>query len=112
MTDTDLTRLTVNLVPSAMTALEDTAIQTGDNRTDTVNRSLQVYAAVVDAAEMGGGKFAIDHGGGLIEVAVRPARVRRTTTTVGLAVAVLASLLIVLLIVLAVLAFAWLAVTW
>jgi hypothetical protein len=46
----DLTKLTVNLVPNAMAALDRAALVTGDTRTDTVNRALQAYAAIIDAS--------------------------------------------------------------
>ena len=46
----DLTKLTVNLVPNAVKALNHAAELTGDTRTDTVNRALQVYAALIDAS--------------------------------------------------------------
>lgn len=39
-----LTKLTVNLVPAAYVSLLETAKITGDTRTDTVNRALQLYA--------------------------------------------------------------------
>lgn len=61
MTDTaGLTRLTVNLVPRALAALDLAAEHTGDSRTDIVNRALQVYAAVVRAGV--GEVVAYDHG--------------------------------------------------
>jgi hypothetical protein len=39
-----LTRLTVNLTPRADAALTLAARLTGDNRTNSVNRALQIYA--------------------------------------------------------------------
>lgn len=51
-----LTKVTVNLVPRAVDALNAAAEQTGDSRTDTVNRALQMYALLVrdtaDGAEV------------------------------------------------------------
>lgn len=92
---TDLTELTVSLIPDAVMALEDTAFLTGDTWTDTVNRALQVYAKVCDTAEIHGGRFLIaDHRGNLVRITVRP--LRRVTTTFGLAIAVTLSLLIAL----------------
>ncbi len=41
---TGLTRLTVNLTPRADAALRLAAEISGDSKTDTVNRALQVYA--------------------------------------------------------------------
>jgi uncharacterized protein (DUF1778 family) len=46
----DLTKLTVNLVPNAMAALDRAAQITGDTRTDTVNRALQAYVAIIEAS--------------------------------------------------------------
>ncbi len=42
----DLTRINVNLTPRSVAALEFACELTGDNRTDTLNRSVQVYAYV------------------------------------------------------------------
>jgi hypothetical protein len=39
-----LERVTVNLTPGAYRALEQAVRITGDTRTDTINRALQVYA--------------------------------------------------------------------
>jgi hypothetical protein len=44
---TGLTRVTVNLNAPAAAALESASEMTGDSRTDTVNRALQVYAELV-----------------------------------------------------------------
>jgi len=41
------TKLTVNLIPSAVTALEQAAALEGNSQTDTVNRALQTYAFLV-----------------------------------------------------------------
>lgn len=49
----DLTKLTVNLVPRAVAALQAAAETTGDTRTDTVNRALQMYATLCAAADSG-----------------------------------------------------------
>lgn len=47
----DLTKLTVLLTGHAMASLDEAAQICGDTRTDTVNRALLVYAAIVLAAE-------------------------------------------------------------
>lgn len=47
----DLTKLTVYLTQGAVDALNEAAQICGDTRTDTVNRALRVYAAIVLAAE-------------------------------------------------------------
>jgi hypothetical protein len=51
MSDERLTKLTVNLTPAAMAALNHAADATTEHRTDTVHRALRVYAAIVDAAQ-------------------------------------------------------------
>lgn len=60
MTDRDdLTRLTVNLLPVAAEALHAAVRLTELNRTDTVNRALQLYLGVVEAAAQVHGTNAI-----------------------------------------------------
>ena len=39
-----LERVTVNLTPRAVRALDQAVALTGDTKTDTINRALQVYA--------------------------------------------------------------------
>lgn len=53
----NLTKLTVNLTPRAYDALQRAAEVTGDTRTDTVNRALQAYAALVEASHAGGNRM-------------------------------------------------------
>lgn len=43
-----LQRVTVNLIPRALGALHATMTRTGDSKTDTINRALQVYALVLE----------------------------------------------------------------
>lgn len=45
---TDLTKLTVNLTPNAVAALEAAAVVEGLTHTDVVNRALQFWSMVVD----------------------------------------------------------------
>lgn len=40
----DYTRVTVNLVPRSVAAMNAASEINGDNRTDSINRALQVYA--------------------------------------------------------------------
>jgi hypothetical protein len=47
------TKLTVNLVPAAMTALELAALVTEDSRTDVVNRAIQVYEYLMNRVANG-----------------------------------------------------------
>ena len=49
-----LERVTVNLVPRASKALEATTKLTGDTKTDTINRALQVLHVLEDAMARGG----------------------------------------------------------
>lgn len=44
----ELTKMTVNLAPNAVAALEAAAETEGLTRTDVVNRALQFWAMVVD----------------------------------------------------------------
>jgi hypothetical protein len=46
-------KLTVNLVESASRALELAAEITGDTKTDTVNRAIQIYAYIVSEKQQG-----------------------------------------------------------
>lgn len=65
MTDTEtagLTKVTVNLTEGSMDALDTTADALGDSRTDTVNRAVQLYAAVT--ALQVGAKVTFDRAGG------------------------------------------------
>ena len=39
-----LTKVTVNLVPRASVALDEASAITGDTKTETINRALQLYA--------------------------------------------------------------------
>ncbi|MGC7093195.1 hypothetical protein ACPZ19_00880 [Amycolatopsis lurida] len=49
-----LERVTVNLVPRASRALERATQLTGDSKTDTINRALQVLAVLEEAVDNGG----------------------------------------------------------
>lgn len=50
----DLVRLTVNLIPRAYTAMVLASEITGDSRTDTINRAVQLYAYVEHVISNGG----------------------------------------------------------
>jgi hypothetical protein len=52
-----LTRLTVNLTPRSAAALDLAVGDTGDSKTDTINRALQVYAYLEHAITGGGAIF-------------------------------------------------------
>jgi len=49
-----LSRVTVNLTARAAQALDQAAELTGDSKTDTINRALQVYAYLEQVAQAGG----------------------------------------------------------
>ncbi|WP_253669635.1 hypothetical protein [Streptoalloteichus tenebrarius] len=49
-----LERVTVNLTPRSSKALEQTVDLTGDSKTDTINRALQVYAFLEEIMQAGG----------------------------------------------------------
>jgi len=49
----ELTRLTVNLIPKAAEALNHAAALSRDSRTDTLNRALQVYDFLLEAQANG-----------------------------------------------------------
>lgn len=51
---TDLTKVTVNLTPKSMESLERAAALTGDTKTDSINRALEIYASILEVAEAGG----------------------------------------------------------
>jgi hypothetical protein len=52
--DGRLTRVTINLVPPAVQALDELAASTGGNRTDVINRALRVYGWFYAAAGASG----------------------------------------------------------
>lgn len=51
-----LTRVNVNLTQRTMAALESAVMKTGDSRTDTINRAIQVYDLVQDLLGNGDGR--------------------------------------------------------
>lgn len=51
-----LTRVNVNLTQRTMTALDSAVQKTGDSRTDTINRAIQVYDLVQDLLRGGDGR--------------------------------------------------------
>jgi hypothetical protein len=50
-----LMKVTVNLIPRAVEALEAASARTKDSKTDTINRALQVYELVLDLEARSGG---------------------------------------------------------
>lgn len=59
-----LERLSVNLVPRAAHALDETVAQTGDSKTDTINRAIQLYAFIERIIQNGGAVFVRDEPNG------------------------------------------------
>ena len=49
-----LERITANLTPRTSAALKLTVEVTGDSKTDTLNRAIQVYAYLMDLTAKGG----------------------------------------------------------
>ena len=62
-----LTRVTVNLVARSIRALDDIQQATGNNRTDVINRAIQLYAILEEEVDRGG-RLLVDRGDGLIEL--------------------------------------------
>ena len=62
-----LTRVTVNLNPQAMRALEQISSTTKYSKTDTINRALQIYAIVQQIMDRDGGVLRIQHQDGEVE---------------------------------------------
>jgi hypothetical protein len=58
-----LERVTVNLTPRAWNALEATVQRTGDTKTDTINRALQVYNYIEEIMHTGGAVVVQDRNG-------------------------------------------------
>ncbi len=51
-----LTRVTVNFTQRSMLALDSAVRKSGDTRTDTINRAIQVYDLVQDVLKRGDGR--------------------------------------------------------
>jgi len=54
MSTDGVTKWSVKLVSRSTDAMEVASVLTGDSRTDTVNRALQVYAYLMDQIILGG----------------------------------------------------------
>lgn len=57
--DRALTKVTVNLIPRAVDALDAACVRTRDTKTDTINRALVVHNLVLDLVERGGGSLTV-----------------------------------------------------
>jgi hypothetical protein len=54
-----LVKISFNVTPRALAALDRAVIAGGDNRTDTINRALVAYSLLLDLAEAGGGSLTL-----------------------------------------------------
>jgi hypothetical protein len=63
-----LERVTVNLVPRASKALQLAVDITGDSKTDTINRAIQMYAYFEHTVREGGTILVRDQDGGELSV--------------------------------------------
>lgn len=52
-----LVKVTVNLTPRAVEALDQACARTKDSKTDTINRALVVYQIVLELMDRGGGQL-------------------------------------------------------
>lgn len=62
-----LTRVTVNLTRPAVQAMDALSEGTGNSKTDTINRALQIYALIHGIMERSGGSLNIVNADGQIE---------------------------------------------
>ncbi|MEV4624824.1 hypothetical protein AB0J90_00840 [Micromonospora sp. NPDC049523] len=56
-----LVKVTVNLTPRAVDALDLACTRTRDTKTDTINRALVVYNLVLELMERGGGSLTLQN---------------------------------------------------
>lgn len=56
-----LVKVTVNLTPRAVDALDLACARTRDTKTDTINRALVVYNLVLELMERGGGSLTLQN---------------------------------------------------
>ena len=63
-----LTKVTVNLVPLSMIALDEASTLTRDTETDVINRAIQLYAWCEQMVGAGYQLRLVDHHGGAQEV--------------------------------------------
>jgi hypothetical protein len=62
-----LTRVTANFTPRAMASLEKIAADTGDSKTDILNRSVMVYEVFLELLERSGGTLDVTYPDGAKE---------------------------------------------
>jgi hypothetical protein len=59
--------VTVNLTPRSSRALEDAAERSGNTKTDTINRAIQVYGYLEEILQAGGAVYVRERSGGDLE---------------------------------------------
>jgi hypothetical protein len=62
-----LERVTLNITPRTVVALDEAMVATGDTKTDVINRAVQVYAYLHSVMEGGGRLYVRDHPGDELE---------------------------------------------
>ncbi|MEV4626669.1 hypothetical protein AB0J90_10325 [Micromonospora sp. NPDC049523] len=62
-----LVKVTVNLTPRAVDALDAACTRSRDTKTDTINRALVVYNLVLELVERGGGCLTLQNPDGGLE---------------------------------------------
>jgi hypothetical protein len=62
-----LERITVNLIARASRALQKVSELTGDSKTDSINRALQVYAYLEEVTAQGGAVYVRESAGAELE---------------------------------------------
>lgn len=60
-------RVTVNLSPMTVMALSSVITSTGDTKTDTINKSLRLYAEIKEIIARGGAVYIREPGGTEVE---------------------------------------------
>jgi hypothetical protein len=64
------TRLTVNLVPKAVSTLKEQQLSSGDNKTDVINRAIQVYGILMKELQKEGTQLLIKRGDEVTELII------------------------------------------
>ena len=64
---TGLVRVTVNLTPRSMNALERLSAGAGESKTDAINKALQVYAYLQEVIDQEAATLLIRHANGDVE---------------------------------------------
>jgi hypothetical protein len=65
--NSSLERVTVNLTPKSVAAMDRIATLTGETKTDAINKSLQFYDHIREFIDSGGALYMRDHGSSELE---------------------------------------------